>query len=53
MLTSLPANPTTGPVFRLDDHMAEARIVDEPARNDAFAGFENVFTYDFDTAGRA
>ena len=40
----------TGPVFRLDDRMAEARIIDEPARNDAFAGFEHVFTYDFDTA---
>jgi arylsulfatase A-like enzyme len=50
VLTSLPANPMTGPVFRLDDRMAEARIIDEPARNDAFAGFEHVFTYDFDTA---
>lgn len=47
-LASLPANPTTGPVLRLDDHMAEARIVDEPARGDAYAGFENVFTYEFD-----
>src|SRR5687767_7555066 len=48
-LTSLPANNMTGPVFRLDDRMAEARIIDEPARSDALAGFENVFTYDFDT----
>ena len=48
VLTSLPANPTTGPVLRLDDHMAEARIVDEPVRSDAYAGFENVFTYEFD-----
>jgi arylsulfatase A-like enzyme len=47
-LASLPANPTTGPVLRLDDHMAEARIVDEPVRSDAYAGFENVFTYEFD-----
>lgn len=49
VLSSLPANPTTGPVLRLDEHMSEARIVDEPVRNDALAGFENVFTYDFDT----
>jgi len=49
VLTSLPTNPTTGPVLRLDDHMAEARIVDEPVRNDALAGFEHVFTYEFDT----
>jgi arylsulfatase A-like enzyme len=49
VLSSLPANQTTGPVLRLDDHMSEARIVDEPVRNDAVAGFENVFTYDFDT----
>ena len=49
VLTSLPANSMTGPVFRLDDRMAEARIIDEPARSDALAGFENVFTYDFDT----
>ena len=51
VLTSLPANPTTGPVLRLDDHMAEARIVDEPVRSDAYAGFENVFTYEFDKPG--
>ncbi|MGH8236352.1 MAG: hypothetical protein ACREXP_04935, partial [Steroidobacteraceae bacterium] len=51
VLTSLPANPTAGPVLRLDDHMSEARIVDEPVRNDAIAGFENVFTYDFDEPG--
>ena len=51
VLTSLPANPATGPVLRLDDHIAEARIVDEPARNDALAGFEHVFTYEFDTPG--
>jgi arylsulfatase A-like enzyme len=50
VLTSLPANPMIGPVFRLDDRMAEARIIDEPARNDVFAGFEHVFAYDFDTA---
>ena len=50
VLGSLPVNPTTGPVQRLDDHMAEARIVEEPARNDALAGFEHVFTYEFDTA---
>ena len=49
VLSSLPANPTTGPVLRLDDHMAEARIVEEPVRNDVAAGFENVFSYDFDT----
>jgi arylsulfatase A-like enzyme len=49
VLGSLPANATTGPVLRLDDHIAEARIVDEPVRNDALAGFEHVFTYDFDT----
>src|SRR5688572_15929703 len=42
VLGSLPANPTTGPVVRLDDHMAEARIIEEPARNDALAGFEHV-----------
>ncbi len=51
VLTSLSGNPTAGPVLRLDDHMAEARIVDEPVRNDAMAGFENIFTYDFDEAG--
>jgi arylsulfatase A-like enzyme len=49
VLSSLPANATTGPVLRLDDHMSEARIVDEPARNEAMSGFEDVFTYDFDT----
>ncbi len=49
VLSSLPANPTTGPVLRLDDHLFEARIVEEPLRNDAAAGFENVFTYEFDT----
>ena len=49
VLTSLSTNATTGPVLRLDDHIAEARIVDEPVRNDALAGFEHVFTYDFDT----
>jgi arylsulfatase A-like enzyme len=49
VLSSLPSNPTTGPVLRLDDHMSEARIVEEPVRNDAAAGFENVFTYEFDT----
>lgn len=48
-LASLPANPTTGPVMRLDDHMSEAKIVEEPVRADAYAGFENVFTYEFDT----
>ncbi len=48
VLTSLPANRMTGPVFRLDDRMAEARILEEPAHNDAFAGFEHVFSYDFD-----
>ena len=51
VLTSLPTNPTAGPVLRLDDLMSEARIVDEPVRNDAIAGFENVFTYDFDEPG--
>jgi arylsulfatase A-like enzyme len=50
VLGSLPANPTTGPVVRLDDHMAEARIVEEPARHDALAGFEHIFTYEFDSA---
>ncbi|HXS92893.1 MAG TPA: sulfatase [Steroidobacteraceae bacterium] len=49
VLGSLPTNATAGPVLRLDDHIAEARIVDEPVRNDALAGFEHVFTYDFDT----
>src|SRR5262245_54281334 len=48
VLTTLPTNPTTGAVLRLDDHIAEARIVDEPVRNDALAGFEHVFTYEFD-----
>jgi arylsulfatase A-like enzyme len=46
-LASLPANPLTGPVLRLDERMAEARIVDEPVRGDVYAGFENVFTYEF------
>jgi arylsulfatase A-like enzyme len=50
VLGSLPANPTTGPVQRLDDHLAEARIIEEPASNDALAGFEHVFTYEFDTS---
>jgi len=50
-LASLPPNPTTGPVLRLDDHMAEAKIIEEPQANDALAGFENVFTYEFDTPG--
>lgn len=50
-LASLPANPTTGPVLRLDDHMSEAKIVEEPERSDALAGFENVFTYEFDEPG--
>jgi arylsulfatase len=50
-LGSLPPNPTTGPVLRLDDHMSEARIVEEPMRTDALAGFENVFTYEFDEPG--
>jgi arylsulfatase len=49
VLSSLPTNPTAGPVVRLDDHMSEARIVEEPVRNDPRAGFENVFTYEFDT----
>jgi len=49
VLSSLPVNDTTGAVLRLDDHMAEARIIEEPVRNDAAAGFENVFTYEFDT----
>ncbi len=49
VLTSLPVNPTTGPVLRLDDHLSEARIIEEPQRNDALAGFEHVFTYEFDT----
>jgi len=49
VLSSLPANPTAGPVLRLDDHLSEARIVEEPVRNGAAAGFENVFTYEFDT----
>jgi arylsulfatase len=49
VLASLPANPMTGPVMRLDDHMSEAKIIEEPASNDALAGFENVFTYEFDT----
>ena len=51
VLTSLPVNPTTGPVLRLDDHMSEARIIEEPVRNDVLAGFEDVFTYEFDTPG--
>jgi arylsulfatase len=50
-LASLPANPMTGPVLRLDDHMSEAKIVEEPMRTDAYAGFENVFTYEFDAPG--
>lgn len=50
-LASLPANPTTGPVLRLDDHMSEAKIIEEPVRTDAYAGFENVFTYEFDAPG--
>jgi arylsulfatase A-like enzyme len=49
VLTSLPTNSTTGPVLRLDDHIAEARIVDEPTRNDALAGFEHVFTCEFNS----
>ena len=48
-LASLPANPMTGPVIRLDDHMSEAKIVAEPVSDDDLAGFENVFTYEFDT----
>ena len=51
VLATLPTNPTAGPVLRLDDRMSEARIVDEPVRHDARAGFENVFTYDFDEPG--
>jgi arylsulfatase len=50
-LSSLPPNPMTGPVLRLDDHMSEAKIVEEPVRTDALAGFENVFTYEFDAPG--
>ena len=51
VLTSLPVNPATGPVLRLDDHMSEARIIEEPVRNDVLAGFEDVFTFEFDTPG--
>src|SRR5262249_46498051 len=50
-LAALPANPLTGPVLRLDDHIAEAKIVVEPTRSDSLAGFENVFTYEFDEPG--
>src|SRR5688572_30967640 len=41
VLTSLPVNRATGPVLRLDDHMSEARIIEEPVRNDVLAGFED------------
>jgi arylsulfatase A-like enzyme len=49
-LAALPANPAVGPVVRLDDRMAEARIIEEPVRTAAYAGFETVFGYEFDHA---
>jgi arylsulfatase A-like enzyme len=48
VLTTLPANPGVGPFFRFDDRMAEARVVEEPVRTEAYEGFENVFAYEFD-----
>lgn len=48
VLAALPENPTAGPVFRLDDHIAEARILEEPVRTDAYDGFESIFAYEFD-----
>lgn len=48
VLASLPANPTVGQVFRFDDHMNEARVIEEPVRTEAYDAFETVFSYEFD-----
>jgi arylsulfatase A-like enzyme len=50
VLAALPENPIVGPVVRLDDHIDEARIIEEPQRTDEYAGFENVFAWEFDQA---
>jgi arylsulfatase A-like enzyme len=50
VLGALPENPMAGPVIRLDDRLAEARIIEEPMRTDAYAGFENVLAFEFDNA---
>jgi arylsulfatase A-like enzyme len=49
-LAALPENPNVGPVVRLDDRIAEARIIEEPVRTAAYTGFENVFALEFDAA---
>jgi arylsulfatase A-like enzyme len=49
-LSALPANPMVGPVVRLDDSVDAAKIIEEPVRTEAYAAFENVFTYEFDQA---
>jgi arylsulfatase len=48
VLASLPVNPTVGEVFRFDDHMNAARILEEPVRTEAYDAFETVFSYEFD-----
>jgi arylsulfatase len=50
VLAALPENPDVGPVVRLDDRIAEARIIEEPVRTDAYSGYENVFALEFDSA---
>jgi arylsulfatase A-like enzyme len=50
-LAALPANPMVGSAVRLDDSLDAARIIEEPVRTDVYAGFENVFAYEFDDPG--
>ena len=51
ILGALPENPMAGSVVRLDDRMAEARIIEEPVRTVTYAGLETVFAFEFDDAG--
>jgi arylsulfatase A-like enzyme len=48
LLASLPPNPTVGPIFRLDDRMVDATVVEEPVRTAEYDRFEVVFAYEFD-----
>jgi arylsulfatase len=50
VLAALPENALVGPVVRLDDILDQARIIEEPQRTDEYAGFENVFAWEFEQA---
>lgn len=51
ILASLPANPLNGPFFRLDERLAEAVAIREPARPEGGEATEILFSYEFEAGG--